>query len=130
MTATAYENIRAQMWERKFPGCIQDFQRTFGSALPSPKVVAEWKNTWNETSPYVYELSFNALSATTETAAKSNIYAVTERLGIHPYFWEYSKRRQPFLHQNKQMVSTNTVFVTPIVTFFYEEHLVMFKLAW
>jgi hypothetical protein len=127
MTTETLSNIRALAWERKFPGCTDEFRKLFGVELPSPHAVAIWKNSWNERSPHVLELDRKRIQGNYTADLRAEIYAVTERLGIHPYFWEFVKRHDEV---ESTLPFVPKTVVTPTVTFYYEEHLVMFKLGW
>ena len=116
------------MWERNFPGIGDQLGEIFNTQMPTPKQIAEWKMTWYETTPYqmkIVDRPINELISPSGT--KEEVYQLTKSLGIHPYFWEFWNDRR---EEEGDPWDIPQVVLTPTISFYYEEHHVMFKLAW
>lgn len=119
-------DVRLRTWERRFPGCGDDFGEIFGTMMPTPKEVAAWKESWFATTPYQMPVEVESFDDLLSNRVKVRINDVANRCGIHPYFWEYWKRQE----KDWENGSEHTIILNPTVSFYKEEHLVMFKLAW
>ncbi|SRR6056297_924350 len=126
-------DVRLQAWEKLYPGCGDEFGEIFGTQMPTPKEVATWKMGWIETTPYQFVVTDRGVNEMLMTpGVKEDIFQLASSLGIHPYFWEFWKHRETrketqglFDHEE-----FDVVVLYPTVSFFYEEHHVMFKMAW
>jgi len=110
-------NVRILMWEKLYPGYMSDFEEVFGDRYPAVKKVSRWKNNWYDRTPY--KMRVDPVANRARHSTRVLIQATTERIGVHPYFWD-------FWVEPAELSRTGY----PTVSFFKEEHLVMFKLAW
>lgn len=121
-------DVRLRIWERNFPGIGDHLGEIFNTQMPTPLEVAKWKLTWYETTPYQMKILDRELTALLMTpGVREEIYQLGVKLGIHPYFWEYWQHRREELGDPGDIPQ---VIITPMLSFYYEEHHVMFKLAW
>jgi len=128
--------VRSRLWEAKFPGCTDDFLEVFGSREPTVKQVSLWKQSWFEDTPNTFLIGnlraadiFNA-----NANVKERIHTLADQCGIHPYFYEFWTRMRNVVGQDINPydpgVDAHITQVDPLISFYKEEHLVMFKLAW
>jgi len=120
-------DIRLRYWERLYPGCSEQFGEVFGTQCPKPSDVAEWKNTWRESTPYFVKIAMKPQAYVDNSQIKLDINEVCQSLGIHPYFWDYYKE---VWSEADETGSNFFTYVSPRVSFYFEEHAVMFKLGW
>jgi len=118
-------------WERFYPGCTEDIVEIFGTARPNIGRVAKWKNKWYQTTPYQFALSGvdYEWGHKPNDKIKEEIEVTARRVGIHQYFWDFYVARCVDRVDHGTSI-THTTTMTPTVSFYKEEHLVMFKLAW
>jgi hypothetical protein len=105
-------NIRSKLWDRQFPGILDDFQEIFGTVNPKMNTVRDWKSTWIDASESVFYVN-NANDSLTEQSFRNKIQDTAAGCGVHHYFFQLV----PFLYDRT-------------VVFYREQDLVMFKLAW
>lgn len=127
LTEMPLSDVRLRQWEKQYPGCSTQFEEVFGTKNPSIKQVSEWKNTWNESTKYYMPIEgHQSYVAVVSPGLKEEIHQTCYRIGIHPYFWDYWIKRNTY-----QVNDFNTFTeVEPRASFYFEEHLIMFKLAW
>ena len=102
--------LRQAIWEKKYPGCTEDFNELIGTPRPSYKKVCSWKRDWKKISEFKTKIEHvDDFRKTTE-----NIASTIEKINIHPYFW--------FLEH--EGVSHNHYYeVNIVVSFVKEEYL-------
>jgi len=119
------------MWERHFPGCTSEFMDIFGTELPTLQDVAKWKATWVESTDNCTTITGNASNLLASPGIREHIHQTCFSLGIHPYYWEYWKERT-YQNYDDYDYSCNEgeIIITPKCSFYYDSHLIMFKMAW
>lgn len=133
-------NIRMWAWEKKYPSCTEQIVEVFDK-IPSVKEVAKWKEGWVDVANNEFCIGSSiGLHYNTKLLTYDDIKKITLNLGIHPYFWDTRLRTE--LHDEGgidiegyditgKKVKFGSYYETKtMVSFFYEEHLIMFKLAW
>jgi len=121
-------DVRLRQWEKLYPGCTERFGEIFNTQLPTTADVARWKMSWYETTTnYMVLEDAQPSELVVNPGIKEEIYQTCHRLGIHPYFWEYWTHRETLWLPDLDRVETA---IEPRVSFFEEQDLVMFKLAW
>ena len=116
-------DIRLKMYERQFPGSVADIGKIFGTELPSPKEVSEWKCNWVEKTENRFIINKNDNFYDDGNIDRVKCHKVCKHIGVHPYFWEHWRA-----HNNSQ--EYDHLKIASQISFFFEEHLIMFKLAW
>jgi hypothetical protein len=129
------KNIRLRTWEKFYPGCSEDFQEIFGTDSPSISAIGEWKTSWYQTTPYRFNISNRPVQdITVEGKLRQEVEATAKYVGIHPYFWDFWVDREEIttsdVASGDNINAGYILLVRPTVSFFKEEHHVMFKLAW
>ena len=104
-------NIRDRIWSKHYPNCMDDVTDIFDGRLPSVKEVAAWKSTWNDTTRNYITIERKVGRLQPQHV---NIAKTCFDCDIHPYLWDTFT----ISHSEKA------------VSFYYEEHFIMFKLAW
>lgn len=102
--------LRNRVWNIRYPNCMDDITEIFDGQVPSVKEVAKWKCTWNQTTSNMIEIGHSTI----QLGRHGQFGNTCEQCGIHPYLWD----------------TVTTDHLTKMVSFYYEEHLIMFKLAW
>jgi hypothetical protein len=120
-------DIRLKIYERQYPGSVDDIGKIFNTHLPTPKEVGEWKTSWVTTTPSKLVISNDLSFYYSPDIYKAKCHVVAKQLGIHPYFWEYwhAKEGRRNISGDDDMIGVNGN-----ISFFFDEHLIMFKLAW
>lgn len=119
---------RLLMWEKKFPGIGDQLGEIFDTQMPTPKEIAQWQLTWYETTPYRMEILDRPVSELLSPRGTADeIARLVNQLGIHYYFWVFWQDRT---EDEGQPGDIPQVVITPTMSFYYEEHHVMFKMAW
>lgn len=116
--------IQQKFWEMFYPGCKDDFERALGTKEPSYTHVAEWKEKWVKDSPH--KLLLAGIESWSSDNLRLKVADVCRHCNIHPYFWDYDVITQDFTDKFGDIDFSRI----PVVIFFEEEHLVMFKLHW
>ena len=118
----SYAQVRIKLWEKKFPGCTAEFVEIFGCDLPTHPQLAKWKLTWGgapaNTMDINYKCNPRVRSFTRNADLKAAVDATAGDMGIHPYYYDFIRLR------------TDNLEVQPAVSFYKQEHFIMFKLAW
>lgn len=124
--------IRLRQWDKVFPGSIEDVKEIFGTDSPSYKIVAAWRNSWYQTTPYQFAVTANDVNDhTMPETLRYEVSQTAKQAGIHPYFWDfYVDKKHIDLDKDLNGKSGYMRLAVPTVSFFKEEHHVMFKLTW
>jgi hypothetical protein len=149
-TLSDTRNIRMWAWEKKYPGCTQEITEIFGG-IPSMQQISKWKKGWVDSLNNEFYIGVFSGFAYNRTHAQrlgvkkthKNIKKIALDCGIHPYFWdtclrtEFDEVKAKELHMAMGSIKKSVHVKQPhiyktktMVSFFYREHLVMFKLAW
>jgi hypothetical protein len=100
------EPHRSRAWQTQHADTMDDIAVIFGQSYPTLREVSIWKTSWYDSTTNTFKLEHNF--------SRVKIRNVCNQCGIHSYFWDAFTDT----NGNKQ------------VSFYYEEHLVMFKLTW
>lgn len=123
-------DIRLEYWERKFPGFTDDVGKIFGTHFPTPYEVGKWKDSWTETSPYYVTVKTDITAYRNYSQKKLSVNKICSELGIHPYFWSYYRKSWRETITDQDGKPRTVTFLSPRVSFYFEEHAVMFKLGY
>jgi hypothetical protein len=127
-----HENIRAKLWERKFPGSIAEIATIFGTELPTVAEIATWRSSWNDRPHNQMQLGRESAASLTaayypHTSMSAKVEQLAEKLNIHPYFYIlWSKEWTSEVTE----VSPGRRRTSAMIKFYFPEHLTMFALAW
>lgn len=128
LKAKPLSDVRLRQWEKLYPGCSDQFEEIFGTRNPSVSQVSSWKDTWNTTTKYFMVIDGKQPSdIVVRPGIKEKIYQTCHEIGIHPYFWDYWIKRIACPDDPTWYI---TIDAEPRASFYFEEHLIMFKLAW
>ena len=125
------ENTRVKAWEKQYPGSAEDIFEIWPDYPPTMRMVAEWKESWIETSPHQFRVVDYDPSQLFDGSGtvKAAVFETAKRCGIHPYFYEYWMHRYRSEKENESEPDY-ILNIGPRVAFYKDEHLIMFKLAW
>jgi hypothetical protein len=85
---------------------IDDITAIFGQSYPSLRDVSIWKTSWYDSTKNTFKLE--------QHFSRVKIRNVCDQCGIHSYFWD----------------TFTDADGNKLISFYYEEHLVMFTLTW
>lgn len=111
---------RLLIWERRYPGSVEEIGKIFGTQTPHPFVVSEWKRGWAQNSLNTIEIPGWTATQLRETC---------KEFEIHPYFYQFVNLdivTQEFM--SRTLLHTHSRVVEGVV-FWKDEHLVRFKLS-
>jgi hypothetical protein len=99
---------RSRVWNLRNPDNMEDVTAIFGQPNPTTGVVAAWKTAWYNSTKNTFKLELGA------NYKRGNIGKICNQCGIHPYLWD----------------TFTDADGNKLISFYYEEHLVMFTLTW
>jgi len=132
-----------QEQEKNFPGYREDMREIFGNDHVDILKISKWKTSWYQKTPNQFIISSQRPGASICASTgrypvmRREIGLVARQCGIHPYFWDYWMAKEP---HNTSYDGMKAGEIEPwrsdpavrgrSVSFYKEEHLVLFKLAW
>lgn len=139
-----------QEQEKNFPGYREDMREIFGNDHVDILKISKWKTSWYQKTPNQFIISSQrpgasiCASPARYPVMRREIDLVARQCGIHPYFWDYwMAKEQAGLHDTSYGIINGGLKPGEIepwrseyakrgrsVSFYKEEHLVLFKLAW
>lgn len=116
-------NFRADKWEQAYPGSRAAFKEIFGVETPSLDMTTRWALKWQpESENRVILLEYNK----GRLGLKEKVADLCQHLKIHPLLWDYQTRFEKVVREDNNVVERTF----PQAVFYYDEHMIMFKLAW